>query len=259
MVWLDFVLRTHQDKPMNPIILIPARRAATRLPDKPLALIGGEAMIVHVWRRAMEAEIAPVLVACDDAQIAWVIERAGGQAVMTDPHHASGSDRIWEALQQHDPHGAHDVIINLQGDVPTLDPHLLEQLLLPLDEPAVDIATMAAEITDEAEKQEQSIVKPVIAFETERQGRALYFSRARVPYGEGALYHHIGVYAYRRAALEQFVSLPPSPLEQREKLEQLRALEAGMRIDIRVVDTVPLGVDTPADLEKARDILGIGE
>lgn len=243
---------------MNPIILIPARRAATRLPDKPLAMIGDEPMICHVWRRAMEAELGPVVVACDDAEIAWVIERAGGQAVMTDVNHASGSDRIFEALGHADPGRRYDAVINLQGDLPTLDPHLLEQLLLPLEDEAVDISTLAAEILDEDEKYAPSVVKPVIAFESERQGRALYFSRATIPAGEGPVYHHIGVYGYRRTALEHFVKLPPSPLEQREKLEQLRALENGMRIDIRVVDTVPLGVDTPQDLEKVRGILGIG-
>ena len=242
---------------MNPIVMIPARRAATRLPDKPLALIGDLPMIAHVWQRAMEAEIGPVVVACDDPEIAWVIERAGGKAVMTGSEHASGSDRIWEALHIVDPDGGHDVIINLQGDLPTLDPHLIHHLLLPLDEPAVDIATLAAEISEEAERTAPSVVKPVIAFESERQGRALYFSRATVPANDGPLYHHIGLYAYRREALEQFVNLSPSPLEQREKLEQLRALEAGMRIDIRVVDTVPLGVDTPDDLEKARAALTI--
>ena len=207
----------------------------------------------------MEAELCDVVVACDDPEIAWVIERAGGNAVMTDSDHPSGSDRIWDALGQLEAasDATYDTIINLQGDLPTLDPHLLHQLLLPLEEPEVDIATLAAEILDEADKTAPQVVKPVISFETERQGRALYFSRAAVPTGEGALYHHIGVYAYRRAALERFVKAPPSPLEQREKLEQLRALELGMRVDVRVVDTVPLGVDTPADLEKARAILAV--
>lgn len=245
---------------MNPIILIPARRGSTRLPNKPLAMIGNEPMIAHVWRRAMEAELAEVVVACDDAEIGWVIERAGGKAVMTDSAHPSGSDRIWEALKylENEAGGQpYDTIINLQGDLPTLNPHLLHQLMLPLEDPQVDIATLAAEILDEAEIAVPQVVKPVIAFDSERQGRALYFSRAAVPTGEGATYHHIGVYAYRRAALERFVALPPSPLELREKLEQLRALEAGMRIDIRVVDTVPLGVDTAEDLDKARAILDI--
>jgi 3-deoxy-manno-octulosonate cytidylyltransferase (CMP-KDO synthetase) len=242
---------------MNPIILIPARKASTRLPNKPLAMIGDEPMIVHVWTRAMEAELAPVVVACDDAEIAWVIERAGGKAVMTDASHVSGSDRIWDALGQIDAQGKHDLIINLQGDLPTFDPHLLHQLMLPMEDEAVDIATLAAEITDAAERTAPQVVKPVIAFDSERQGRAMYFSRASVPTGAGPMYHHIGVYAYRREALKRFVALPPSALELAEKLEQLRALEAAMRIDIRVVDTVPLGVDTPEDLEKARKILAI--
>ncbi len=242
---------------MNPIIMIPARKSSTRLPNKPLAMIGAEPMIVHVWARAMEAELAPVVVACDDPEIAWVIERAGGRAVMTDATHASGSDRIWDALGQIDLKGEHDLIINLQGDLPTFDPHLLHQLLLPMEDAAVDIAALAAEILDESERAAPQVVKPVIAFDSERQGRALYFSRASVPTGAGPMYHHIGVYAYRREALKRFVALPPSPLELSEKLEQLRALEAAMRIDIRVVDTVPLGVDTPEDLEKARKILAI--
>lgn len=246
---------------MKPVILIPARRASTRLPNKPLAMIGDEPMIAHVWRRAMEAELAEVFVACDDPEIAWVIERAGGKAVMTDSGLASGSDRIFSALRQIETElgtETYDTIINLQGDLPTLDPHLLHQLLWPLEEPEVDIATLAAEILNDKERSAPQVVKPVIAFEGERQGRALYFSRAAVPTGEGPLYHHIGVYAYRRSALERFVALPPSPLEQREKLEQLRALEAGMRMDVRLVDAVPLGVDTPEDLEKARKVLGIG-
>jgi 3-deoxy-manno-octulosonate cytidylyltransferase (CMP-KDO synthetase) len=205
----------------------------------------------------MEAELAPVVVACDDAEIAWVIERAGGKAVMTDASHVSGSDRIWDALGQIDAQGKHDLIINLQGDLPTFDPHLLHQLMLPMEDEAVDIATLAAEITDAAERTAPQVVKPVIAFDSERQGRAMYFSRASVPTGAGPMYHHIGVYAYRREALKRFVALPPSALELAEKLEQLRALEAAMRIDIRVVDTVPLGVDTPEDLEKARKILAI--
>lgn len=240
----------------QPIVIIPARRRATRLPDKPLAMIGDEPMITHVWRRACQAELGPVVVACDDAEIAWVVERAGGQAVMTDPAHASGSDRIWEALTQVDPNARHDVIINLQGDLPTFEPSLLVSLLDGLSHPPVDIATLAVEIIDDADKTNPSIVKPVIAFDTERRGRALYFTRASAPAGDGPLYHHIGVYAYRRASLERFVSLPASQLEQRERLEQLRALEDGMRIEVCIVDTMPLGVDTPADLEKARNLLG---
>lgn len=212
-------------------------------------------MIAHVWRRAMEADCGPVVVACDDPEIAWVIERAGGTAVMTQADHPSGSDRIWEALNLVDEAGQHDIVVNLQGDLPTLDPNLVRVLVQMMDNPAVDIATLAAEIIEEAEKINPSVVKPVIAFDTERQGRALYFSRASVPTGAGPLYHHIGLYAYRRESLKRFVALPPSPLEQREKLEQLRALEEGMRIEICIVDTVPLGVDTPADLEKARELL----
>lgn len=240
----------------NPVIVIPARRAATRLPDKPLAMIGEEPMIVHVWRRAMEAEIAPVYVACDDETVAEAITAVGGQAVMTSSDHASGSDRIWEALEAIDPEHCHDTIINMQGDLPTLEPSLLEALLQPLANESVDIATLACEISDASERTNPNVVKPVISFYHNKQGRALYFSRATVPFGEDStLYHHIGLYAYRRAALQRFVSLPPSPLEQREKLEQLRALEAGMRIDICVVNTLPLGVDTPEDLTRAREIL----
>lgn len=240
---------------LKPLILIPARRAATRLPDKPLALIGDEPMIVHVWRRACAAELGPVVVACDDPEIAWVVERAGGKAVMTRPDHPSGSDRIFEALNLVDASGEHEIIINLQGDLPTLDPNLVRVLVEMMDDPRIDIATLAAEIIEEEQKTNPSVVKPVIAFDTERTGRALYFSRATVPTGAGPLYHHIGLYAYRRASLTRFVSLPPSPLELREKLEQLRALEDGMQIGISVVDTVPLGVDTPDDLEKARSLL----
>lgn len=241
---------------VRPIILIPARLAATRLPRKPLADIKGEPMIVHVWRRAVASGLGRVVVACDDAAIADAIHAVGGEAVLTDPHHPSGSDRIWEALGKADPDVQHDIIVNLQGDMPTLDPAIIAEVLAPLsDTPEVDIATLAAEIRDPAERVDPAVVKPVIAFQSATRGRALYFSRAAVPAGEGALYHHIGLYAYRRAALERFVALPPSPLEQREKLEQLRALEAGMRIDITIVDTVPLGVDTPEHLEKAKNLL----
>lgn len=242
---------------MNPIILIPARRAATRLPDKPLAMLGDAPMIVQVWRRAMAAALGPVLVATDDDDIAQAVREAGGRAVMTAASHASGSDRIFEALEQADPEGEHEIVINLQGDLPTLDAQLLHTLLVPLDNPAVDIATLAAPVTDPAERTAPSVVKPVIAFETPHRGRALYFSRAGVPYGDGPLYHHIGVYGWRREALARFVALPQSALEQREKLEQLRALEAGMRIDIHIVDTVPLGVDTPEDLKRARALLAV--
>ncbi|MEE2969668.1 MAG: 3-deoxy-manno-octulosonate cytidylyltransferase [Pseudomonadota bacterium] len=242
--------------PRNPVIVIPARLAATRLPDKPMADISGAPMIVHVWRRAVEAAIGPVLVACGDRQIAEAIEQEGGIAVMTDPDLPSGSDRVFEALRKYDPDGTHDVAINLQGDLPGIDSSAIAAVLDPLEDPDVDIATLVAEITDPAERDDPNVVKAVVGLAPGRTvGRALYFSRATVPAGEGALYHHIGIYGYRRAALAQFVELAPGVLERRERLEQLRALENGMRIDVAVVDTVPLGVDTPADLERARAII----
>jgi 3-deoxy-manno-octulosonate cytidylyltransferase (CMP-KDO synthetase) len=238
---------------MNPIILIPARMASARLPDKPLAMIGDAPMIVQVWRRAMEAKLGAVAVACDGGAIAEAIRQAGGRAIITDPDLPSGSDRIWQALQQIDPDGKHDVVVNVQGDMPLLDPKILSQGLALLKNPQVDIATLAAAITDEAEKNDPAVVKAVISAQlSAASGRAMYFSRQLVPYGNGPLYHHIGVYFYRRSALEKFITLPPTQLEQREKLEQLRALEAGMRIEVAIVDTVPLGVDTPQTLEKAR-------
>lgn len=238
------------------IVLVPARLKATRLPDKPLADIHGEPMIVHVWRRAMEAEAGRVVVATDTEAIAEAIHKAGGEAVMTRVDHASGSDRIFEALQKVDPAGKAELVVNLQGDLPTLEPRLVRECLAPLSDKAVDIATLTAEIRVEHERTEPSVVKVVgTPLKDKRTLRALYFTRATAPYGDGPLFHHIGIYAYRRSALERFVRLPPSPLEQREKLEQLRALEAGMRIDVRIVDTVPLGVDTPADLERARKLL----
>jgi 3-deoxy-manno-octulosonate cytidylyltransferase (CMP-KDO synthetase) len=238
---------------MKPLILIPARLKATRLPDKPLADIGGRPMIVHVWRRAVAAGLGPVAVATDAPEIARVIEAAGGVAVMTREDHPSGSDRIFEAIGKLDPDRVHDVIVNLQGDLPTLDPALIGTCAAPLADPAVDIATLAAVITADHERTDPNVVKAVATpVGGERHLRALYFTRATAPSGDGPLLHHIGIYAYRRSALERFVTLPPSPLEKRERLEQLRALEAGMRIDITIVDTVPLGVDTPADLERAR-------
>ena len=242
--------------PRNPVIVIPARLAATRLPDKPMANISGAPMIVHVWRRAVEATIGPVLVACGDRHIAEAIEQEGGIAVMTDPDLPSGSDRVFEALRKYDPDGTHDVTINLQGDLPGIDSSAIAAVLDPLEDPDVDIATLVAEITDPAERDDPNVVKAVVGLAPGRTvGRALYFSRATVPAGEGALYHHIGIYGYRRAALAQFVELAPGVLERRERLEQLRAIENGMRIDVAVVDTVPLGVDTPADLERARAII----
>jgi 3-deoxy-manno-octulosonate cytidylyltransferase (CMP-KDO synthetase) len=239
----------------DPLVLIPARLAATRLPNKPLADIAGEPMIVQVWRRAMEAGIGPVAVATDSPEIAAVVEKAGGVAVMTRGDHPSGSDRIKEAADRLDPDGLHDVIVNVQGDLPTIDPRVIAASVLPLTDREVDMATLAAVITREAEKTEPSVVKAVGTPITAHRLRALYFTRATAPWGEGPLLHHIGLYAWRRKALDRFVALPPSPLELREKLEQLRALEAGMRIDIILVDDVPLGVDTAHDLERARAVM----
>jgi 3-deoxy-manno-octulosonate cytidylyltransferase (CMP-KDO synthetase) len=239
----------------DPLVLIPARLAAARLPNKPLADIGGEPMIVHVWRRAVEAGIGPVAVATDARDIAEAVIRAGGQAVMTRADHASGSDRIFEALEKLDPEGRHDVVVNVQGDLPTIDPGAIAASVSPLSDPAVDIATLVAVIEREEEKTNPSVVKMVGSPLSPGRFRALYFTRATAPYGDGPLYHHIGLYAYRRKALGRFVSLRPSPLEMRERLEQLRALEAGMRIDAIVVNDVPLGVDTPHDLERAREII----
>ena len=237
------------------IVLIPARMAATRLPGKPLADIGGEAMITHVWRRATEAAIGAVVVATDSGAIATAVEKAGGRAVLTRTDHPSGSDRIQEALGLVDPEGHARIVVNLQGDLPTLAPADLRAALGPLDDPAVDIATLAAEIRKPQERDNPNVVKVVGTPIGACRLRALYFTRATAPHGEGPLYHHIGLYAYRRAALARFVALPPSTLERRERLEQLRALEAGMRIDVTLVDSVPLGVDTPEDLETARAML----
>ena len=240
----------------NPIVIIPARMASTRLPGKPLAHMAGLPMIVQVMKRAQEAAIGPVVVACAERAIAEAVEAHGGTAVLTDPDHPSGSDRIYEALQSVDPEAAHDVVVNLQGDLPVLDPAVVRAVLKPMADPAVDIATLVAEIVDEAEKTNPNVVKAVTAFADGRDvDRALYFSRATVPYGGGPLYHHIGIYAYRRDALARFVGLKPGVLETREKLEQLRALENGMRIDAARVDTVPFGVDTPEDLARARALL----
>ena len=239
------------------LIVIPARMQATRLPGKPLADICGEPMIVHVWRRAVESGAGRVAVATDAQEVRAVVEQAGGEAVMTRAAHESGTDRISEAVEALDPGGACDIVVNLQGDLPTLDPHLIGACTGPLREPACDIGTLAAEITEDAERDDPHVVKVVGSREGGgRIMRALYFTRASAPHGEGPLYHHIGLYAFRRAALSRFVALPRSELEMRERLEQLRALEAGMRIDVALVDTVPVGVDTPADLERARALLG---
>ncbi|MGF6429710.1 MULTISPECIES: 3-deoxy-manno-octulosonate cytidylyltransferase [Bradyrhizobium] len=237
------------------LVLIPARMAATRLPGKPLLQIAGVPMIVHVLRRAEAAGIGRVAVATDTAEIATAVKAAGGEVVMTRPDHPSGSDRIYEAMTTLDPGGRAEIVVNLQGDFPTITPETIRSVMPALDDPAVDISTLASRIHSEEEDQAPSVVKAVGSPIGPNRLRALYFTRTTAPYGDGPRYHHIGLYAYRRAALERFVALPPSPLEQQEKLEQLRALEAGMRIDITIVDTVPRGVDTPADLETARRIL----
>jgi 3-deoxy-manno-octulosonate cytidylyltransferase (CMP-KDO synthetase) len=248
---------------MKQIVLIPARLASTRLPDKPLAEIAGRPMIAHVAQRALEADIGPVVVATDAPEIAAALAGGEAEVVMTRADHPSGSDRIYEALTTFDPAGIFDIVINLQGDLPTIDPALLARSLLPLadtnDLGAADcdvaISTLAAEIVDERERNDPGVVKLVGTPVGEARLRALYFTRATAPYGDGPLYHHIGLYAFRRAALEKFVRLPQGVLEKRERLEQLRALEAGMRIDAMIVDTAPLGVDTAHDLEKARQIM----
>ena len=242
--------------PRHPIVIIPARLGSTRLPGKPLADIHGMPMIVHVWRRAVAADIGRVIVAAGDAQIVDAVRAAGGEAVLTDPAHPSGSDRIHEALIRVDPDGRHDAVINVQGDLPTIGGDDIRAVFAPLADDAVDIATLGIAIDDAAERDDPNVVKAIAAIAPPaRIGRALYFTRAAAPWGPGPYYHHIGLYAYRRAALERFVALPPGILERREKLEQLRALEAGMRIDMALVDSVPFGVDTPAQLDKAREIL----
>lgn len=238
------------------LVLIPSRLASTRLPGKPLADIHGAPMIEHVWRRAVEADIGRVVVATDSPEIAVAMRRAGGEVQMTRPDHQNGTDRIFEAVQNLDPQRKFSHIVNVQGDLPTIEPRLICTCLDALvAEPAADIATIACAITNEDERTNPNVVKAVGTPVGPDRLRALYFTRATAPSGEGPLYHHIGMYAYTRAALDRFVTLPPGTLEVRERLEQLRALEAGMRIDIGLVDTVPLGVDTPADLERARVLL----
>ena len=245
--------------PKNPIVLIPARLDASRLPDKVLADIGGVPMVVQAWRRGMEAGIGPVIVAAGDRKIADAVEKAGGKAVLTDPDLPSGSDRIHQALARLDPDRTYDAVVNLQADLPNIGPAQIKAAFELLSDPAVDIGTLAAEIVNPEDRDNPNAVKAVVPFAAgARQGRALYFTRATAPSGEGPLYHHFGLYAYRRAALERFVTLPPGILEQRERLEQLRALEAGMRIDVALIDSVPLEVNTPADLERARATLARG-
>ncbi|UNK37679.1 3-deoxy-manno-octulosonate cytidylyltransferase [Shinella sp. H4-D48] len=246
---------------MNPanfdksLVLIPARMASTRLPGKPLADIAGLPMIVQVARRAAAADVGRVVVAVDHQDVFDAVVAAGFEAVMTRGDHQSGSDRIHEALTVCDPEGRADIVINVQGDLPTIDPDTIRAAMRPLENASTDIATLTTEIRDEHEKTNPNVVKVVGSPIGESRLRALYFTRATAPHGTGPLFHHIGLYAYRRKALEAFVALKPSTLEKRESLEQLRALEAGMRIDVEIVDTVPLGVDTPADLEKARAML----
>ncbi len=237
------------------LILIPARMASTRLPGKPLADICGLPMIVQVALRAKAAQAGRIVVAVDHQDVFDAVTAAGFEAVMTRVDHQSGSDRIYEALLKSDPEGRAEIVINVQGDLPTIEPETIRAALRPLENSQVDIATLTVEIEDEEEKLNPNVVKVVGAPLSATRLRALYFTRATAPYGQGPLYHHIGLYAYRRAALEKFVSLPPSTLEKRESLEQLRALEAGMRIDVEIVRSIPLGVDTPADLEKARRLL----
>ncbi len=237
------------------LVLIPARMASTRLPGKPMADICGEPMIVQVVRRAVEANVGRVVAAVDHEETFHAVTAAGFEAVMTREDHQSGSDRIFEALEKADPQARARYVINVQGDLPTIEPETVRAALAPLEDEAVDIATLTVEITDEEEKTAPSVVKVIGSPVSEARLRALYFTRATAPWGDGPLYHHIGLYAYRRQSLKRFVSLTPSVLEMREKLEQLRALEAGMRIDAEIVKAVPLGVDTPADLEKARRVL----
>jgi 3-deoxy-manno-octulosonate cytidylyltransferase (CMP-KDO synthetase) len=237
------------------IILIPARLASTRLPGKPLADLHGDPMIVHVLRRAKAAEIGEVVVATDSEAVAAAAEKAGGRAVMTRSDHASGSDRVYEALEALDPEHNVGVVVNVQGDLPTINPSDIRAAIKPLADAEVDIATLAAVITDATELTNSNIVKVLGPQVAPGRLRAKNFTRKNAT-GAGPHYHHIGLYAYRRAVLRRFVGLPPSVNEQREKLEQLRALDAGMRIDAMVVKSVPLGVDTPEDLEKARRLLG---
>jgi len=244
---------------LNPIVIIPARMASTRLPGKPLADIHGRPMIVRVMERAMEAALGPVAVACGDSAIAEAVHAAGGRAVLTDPDLPSGSDRVFAALQQLDPAGRHDVVVNLQGDFPTIAAAQLRLVVMPLADPAVDIGTLVVPIASDAEANTVSFVKAACVFaDGAPVAPALYFSRQPIPWGDGPRWHHVGIYAYRRPALARFVSLPPSPLEMRENLEQLRALEAGVRIACARMEHGPFGVDTPEDLERARRLLAPG-
>jgi 3-deoxy-manno-octulosonate cytidylyltransferase (CMP-KDO synthetase) len=246
-----------RDTGSRTIVLIPARLASTRLPGKPLATIGGEPMIVLVWRRAVAAGLGRVVVAAAEPEIADAVERAGGEAVLVPDEVPSGTDRIFRALTRLDPDRRYTRVVNLQGDLPTLDPADLARVVEPLDRLGVDIGTLAVATSDPEERVRSNFVKAVVSFSTEDPtlGRALYFTRAPAPTGEGPVWHHIGIYAFTRAALERFCALPASPLELREKLEQLRALEAGMSIGVKLIESAPFGVDTPDDLARARRLL----
>ncbi|PHR93735.1 MAG: 3-deoxy-manno-octulosonate cytidylyltransferase [Robiginitomaculum sp.] len=249
-------MNDHNTEILTPILVIPARMASARLPGKPLADIGGVAMIVHVMERAKAANIGPVVVACAETEIADTIRAAGGTAVLTDPDLPSGTDRVRAAVEMIDPDGQYNCVVNVQGDLPTLDPLIISAAVDVLRQvQACDIATLVVPTSDPREITDPNVVKAVLALETDDRGRALYFTRASAPSGEGPVYHHVGLYAYRRAALDRFCALAPSPLEKRERLEQLRALEAGMRIDAGIIDSAPEGVDTPQDLERARRII----
>ncbi len=239
---------------MNPIVVIPARMAATRLPDKPLADIGGTPMIVRVLRCAERAGVGPVAVAAGDEAIVRAVEAAGGRAVLTDPALPSGSDRILAALKVLDPDGRHDAVINLQGDMPFVGAEVLTACAdLLAGEPGCDIATVVAAEDSAADRTNADVVKAILALKSgQARGRALYFTRSTL-YGDAPIWRHIGIYGYRRAALERFNAAEPSPLERREKLEQLRALELGLSIWASVIDKPPISVDTPADLERARE------
>lgn len=254
------ILANSGDVGPETVVLIPARLKSERLPNKPLALIGGEPMIVLVWRRAVEAGVGPVYVACAEEAIAAAVTEAGGRAVMTDPALPSGTDRIFAALGSIDPERRFRRVINLQGDLPTVHPSCLRQVLEPLERLGTDMGTLVFPTRDPRERDDPNAVKAVVSFpeDSPELGRALYFTRAPCPWGEGPLWHHIGIYAFTREALERFAGLPRTPLERRERLEQLRALEHGMTIGARLVDVLPFGVDTPDDLARARSVLELG-
>lgn len=242
------------------IIVIPSRLASTRLPQKPLALVQGVAMVVRVWQQAMAANIGPVIVACCGEEIAAAIHQAGGQAIITDPDLPSGTDRVVAALNQFDPLKEYDIVINLQGDLPFVNPEDIRKALIPLVNPAVDIATLGTKIMDASDINNPHIVKIACGgwnpMSGEKVARAIYFSRQAIPANATDYYHHVGIYAYRRAALTRFVQLAPSYLETTEKLEQLRALEDGMRIEVAFISTVPHSIDTPEDLERVTALFG---